>query len=104
MGISERLPAQWIDADHFKGREISVCIFADSCYKSAVSKTISIRLSEDLDRWLEEESRMTGLPKGRIVREQLEALRTRKARQPFLDLAGSVEGEPGLSSKKGFRA
>jgi hypothetical protein len=69
-----------------------------------VSNTISIRLSEDLDRWLEEESRITGLPKGRIVREQLESLRTKKARQPFLDLAGSVEGVPDLSSKKGFKA
>ena len=29
-------------------------------------------------------------------------MRTRKARQPFLDLAGSVEGSPDLSLKKGF--
>jgi hypothetical protein len=45
---------------------------------------------------------MTGIPKGRIVREQLENLRTKKARQPFLDLAGSVEGAPDLSSRNGF--
>lgn len=45
---------------------------------------------------------MTGIPKGRFVREQLENLRTKKVRQPFLDLAGSVEGLPRLSSKKGF--
>lgn len=47
---------------------------------------------------------MTGLPKGRIVRDQLENLRTKKARQPFLDLAGSIEGVPDLSAKKGFEA
>lgn len=87
-----------------KLRKKLVCILVNLCYKYAVSNTISIRLSAELDRWLEEESRVTGLPKGRIVREQLEALRTRKARQPFLDLAGSVDGEPGLSSKKGFKA
>lgn len=65
--------------------------------------TLSIRLPDELDQWLEEESRRTGLPKGVIVRQHLEASRTRKACQPFLDLAGSVEGKPGLSRKKGFQ-
>jgi len=36
------------------------------------------------------------------VREQLEQLRTKKAPQPFLDLAGSVEGAQDLSRRKGF--
>jgi hypothetical protein len=67
-----------------------------------MGNTITIRLPEDLEQWLEEEARITGVPKGRIVREQLELMRTRKARQPFLDLAGSVEGSPDLSLKKGF--
>lgn len=67
-----------------------------------MSNTITIRLPEDLEQWLEEESRITGVPKGRIVREQLELMRTRKARQPFLDLAGSVDGAPDLSLNKGF--
>ncbi len=65
--------------------------------------TMTIRLPEELNRWLEEEAELTGLPKGQIVREQLELARTRKARQPFLDLAGSIEGKPGLSRKKGFQ-
>jgi hypothetical protein len=64
--------------------------------------TITIRLPDDLDQWLEKESKLTGLPKGQIVREQLEGSRTHKARQPFLDLAGSVEGAPSLSRKRGF--
>ncbi len=67
-----------------------------------MSNTITLRLPEDLAQWLEQESIVTGLPKGRIVREQLEQLRTKKARQPFLDLAGSIEGPPDLSRKKGF--
>jgi hypothetical protein len=67
-----------------------------------MSNTITIRLPDDLDQWLDKESKRTGLPKGQIVREQLELSRTRKARQPFLDLAGSVEGTPGLSRKRGF--
>lgn len=69
-----------------------------------MSNTITIRLPEELDQWLTEEARVTGLPKGRIVREQIERLRTQKARQPFLDLAGSIEGAPNLSQKRGFEA
>ena len=67
-----------------------------------MSKTLTIRLPEDLSRWLDEEALATGLPKGKIVKEQLERLRNAKARQPFLDLAGKVEGAPDLSTKKGF--
>ena len=67
-----------------------------------MGSSITLRLPTDWAQWLEEESRVTGLPKGRIVKEQLERLRTQKARQPFLDLAGSVEGPAELSSKKGF--
>ena len=67
-----------------------------------MSNTLTIRLPDDLSRRLDEESRATGLPKGRIVKEQLERMRTAKARQPFLDLAGKVEGDPKLSSRKGF--
>jgi hypothetical protein len=63
---------------------------------------LTIRLSEELNRWLEEEAKSTGLPKGRIVKEPLEKLRTKKVRQPFLDLAGGVDGVPELSSGKGF--
>lgn len=67
-----------------------------------MSNTLTIRLPEALSRWLDEEARATGLPKGKIVKEQLERLRTAKDRQPFLDLAGRVDGAPDLSSKKGF--
>jgi len=68
-----------------------------------MSNSITIRLPEELYQWLEEESRTTGLPKGRIVREQIELSKLRKARQPFLDLAGRIEGERGLSRKRGFQ-
>jgi predicted transcriptional regulator len=67
-----------------------------------MSNTLTIRLPAELDQWLEHESKRTGLPKGTIVRQHLELSRTRKARQAFLDLAGSVEGSPGLSRKRGF--
>ncbi len=68
----------------------------------SMSNSITVRITDDLNEWLEEEVRITGLPKGRIIREHLESSRTRKARKHFLDLAGSVDGAPDLSSRKGF--
>ncbi len=67
-----------------------------------MSNTLTIRLPDELSEWLEEQSRVTGLPKGRIVKEQLERLRHAQAIQPFLELAGRVDGTPDLSEKKGF--
>ena len=66
-----------------------------------MSNTLTIRLPEDLAQWLEETSRKSGIPRGRIVRMELE--RTRKSSsQSFLRLAGVVDGPPDLSTRKGF--
>jgi predicted DNA binding CopG/RHH family protein len=65
------------------------------------SNTITIRLPEDLAQWLELAARKAGLPKGRIVREELEKARS-SANRPFLRLAGAVDGPAGLSMRKGF--
>ena len=64
-------------------------------------KTITVRLPEDLAEWLESASRQAGVPRGRIVRDQLQLARKREKR-PFLRLAGSVEGPRDLSTRKGF--
>lgn len=66
-----------------------------------MSTTLTIRLSDDLDQWLEETSRKTGLPKGRIVKMELERAQQSLAR-PFLALAGTISGPPNLSVRKGF--
>ena len=66
-----------------------------------MSNTITVRLPEDLAKWLEQASRKTGLPKGRIVREELERARN-SARRPFLRLAGAIDGPGNLSTRKGF--
>lgn len=63
--------------------------------------TLSVRLPEDLAEWLSDTARKTGVPQGRIVREQLEKARTSQKR-PFLRLAGTVNGPSDLSSRKGF--
>ena len=63
--------------------------------------TFSIRLPEDLASWLDETARKAGIPRGRLIRMELEKARN-ASKQPFLRLAGVVEGSPGLSMRKGF--
>jgi len=65
-----------------------------------MSNTITVRLPEDLAKWLDHAARKTGLPKGRIVREQLE--KARNSNRPFLRLAGAIAGPSDLSMRKGF--
>jgi len=66
-----------------------------------MSNTITVRLPEDLAQWLELAARKAGLPKGRIVQEELERARN-SANRPFLRLAGAIDGPSGLSMRKGF--
>jgi predicted transcriptional regulator len=66
-----------------------------------MSNTITVRLLEDLAKWLDHTARRTGLPKGRIVREALEKARN-SATRPFLRLAGAIVGRNDLSIRKGF--
>jgi len=66
-----------------------------------MSHTISIRLPDDTSQRLEERARRTGRSRSAIVKEALE-----QSLQPepkaFMALAGSIEGAPTLSSRKGF--
>ncbi len=70
-------------------------------HSGQMSNTITVRLPEDLAGWLEAASKKAGVPRGRIIREQLELARRRHER-PFLHLAGTVEGARDLSARKGF--
>ena len=67
-----------------------------------MSHTLTIRLTEELLAWLKEVSRRTGLPVGRIIRQQLESAASEKGNQKFLRHAGRISGPPDLSSRKGF--
>jgi hypothetical protein len=64
--------------------------------------TITVRLTRELATWLEEEAATTGVPQGKIVRDQLEKAKATSAQQPFMRLAGIVRGPKDLSSRKGF--
>jgi hypothetical protein len=64
--------------------------------------TITVRLTHELAEWLEEQAKTTGVPQGKIVRDQLEKAKATSARQPFMRLAGTMRGPKDLSSRKGF--
>jgi len=66
-----------------------------------MSNTLTVRIPDDLAQWLEETARKTGVPKGRIIREELEKARMSEGR-PFMQLAGIVTGPSNLSARKGF--
>ncbi len=67
-----------------------------------MSNTLTIRLTPELSEWLRETSRKTGVPAGRIIREQLEKAHRRGGNRRFLRLAGKIAGPSDLSSRKGF--
>lgn len=68
-----------------------------------MSNTITVRLQPELAGWLEEASRVSGCPKGQIVREQLEAAREKARKSPaFARLIGCVDGPKNLSERKGY--
>lgn len=64
--------------------------------------TITIRLDKELDDWLRAMSAATGLPRGRIIKEQLERARAAQSAQSFMSLAGTIRGAKDLSQRKGF--
>jgi predicted transcriptional regulator len=66
-----------------------------------MSTTLSIRLPDELARWVEERARATGRSQGSLVREAIEQARQLKTK-PFMSLAGALEGPPDLSERKGF--
>jgi len=67
-----------------------------------MSQTITIRLTKDLARWLEETSARTGMSQGQIIRDQLERSKASSSGKAFMRLAGSLRGPKDLSSRKGF--
>jgi hypothetical protein len=68
-----------------------------------MSHTITVRLNKELAEWLAETAARTGVPQGRVVRDQLEKARAAGGQQRFMRLAGSIKGLPrDLSMRKGY--
>jgi predicted DNA-binding protein len=66
-----------------------------------MSNTTTIRLPEELQRRLREQSRRTGLSVGRIVRDSLESTLD-KEEPAWMKYAGTMTGPRNLSSRKGY--
>jgi Ribbon-helix-helix protein, copG family len=64
--------------------------------------TLSIRINDDLDAWIEETAQKRGISKGKLIRNQLELGRKRAGERAFMRLAGAVSGPKDLSARKGF--
>ena len=67
-----------------------------------MSHTLTIRLTDELLDWLKARSQLTGIPMGRIVREQIESAKAQGGKQPFMKHLGTLSGPPDLSSRKGY--
>jgi hypothetical protein len=67
-----------------------------------MADTITVRLTPELATWLKTTARKTGVPVGRLVRDQLERAKQETGDKPFLRYAGVMSGPPDLSSRKGF--
>ena len=66
-----------------------------------MSHTITVRLTPELADWLSTTAKKTGVPQGKIVRDQLDRARASEAKS-FMRLAGVVKGSRNLSSRRGF--
>lgn len=67
-----------------------------------MSQTVTVRLPDELAEWLEESAARAGVSQAQVIREQLEKARSSAGQKPFMRLAGSLEGDPDLSKRKGF--
>jgi hypothetical protein len=68
-----------------------------------MSHTITIRLPKDLAEWLADTAKRTGVPQGKLVRDQLEKAKASAGNRPYMRLAGKLRGLPrDLSKRKGF--
>ena len=77
------------------------------CYKADMSKTLTIRLEDDVAEALDGEARRTNRSKGRIVRDALKDHLNkghRSAMEALKKYAGIIDGPEDLSSNKKYLA
>jgi hypothetical protein len=67
-----------------------------------MGSTITVRIPEELADWLKNTARRTGVPVGRLVREELERAKRENGTKSYMRFSGSIVGPPDLSSRKGF--
>lgn len=74
------------------------------CYSRTVNQSLTIRLGETLAHALREEARQTGLAKGEIARQALEARLKRRGKLSVMPrYFGAMRGPSDLSTNKAYR-
>mgnify|MGYP003348754519 CR=1 FL=1 len=68
-----------------------------------MSNTLSVRLDKSLSDWLADTAKSTGVPQGKLVRDQLKKLRAGDGSRAYMRWAGYIKNAPrDLSIRKGF--
>ncbi len=68
-----------------------------------MSHTITVRLNKSLAEWLADTAERTGMPQGKLIRDQLEKAKASVGSRPHTRWAGYVKnGAKDLSMRKGF--
>ena len=67
-----------------------------------MGNTLTVRIDDELNSWLEQTARKQGVSKGSLVRIQLKKGRDQVGQQAFMRLAGTMTGPKDLSSRRGF--
>ena len=67
-----------------------------------MGNTLTIRLPKELSDWLDDTSRKVGVPRGRLIRMQLELARHVTEEKPFMKYLGALDLAPDSSTRKGF--
>lgn len=67
-----------------------------------MSHTITVRLNKALAEWLADTSERTGIPQGKLVRDQLEKAKAASGSRPYMRWAGCISGPKDLSMRKGY--
>jgi hypothetical protein len=66
-----------------------------------MGNTLTVRLGAELADWLDRAALESGVSRGAVVRTELEKAR-KTSKQPFMRLAGAMDGPADLSTRKGF--
>lgn len=68
-----------------------------------MSNTITVRLPDELARWLRDLAKRRGVSQSQIIKDNLERARLQAPDKAFMRLAGSIKGLPrNLSQRKGY--
>ncbi len=65
-------------------------------------KEFTFELSDDLTGWLDDRAAKTGRSREEIVLAILDRAHREESEKPWMELAGTIDGPPDLSMRKGY--